>query len=222
MNPSYTKSLLEQIDAVLKVGEGLGFDEMEPSLSPRRMQQLMAMCQAVISRIAPIDSTHARIAEQILSSPYAEEYALERLLGVVESLRVSVASGYLQNVSELIHGEIFDDFIEMAGHLLDEGYKDPSAVVAGSALESHLRNLCTKSGVDSTIRSGAVERPKKAEQMNSDLCAAGVYSKLDQKNVTAWLDLRNKAAHGQYASYTKEQVNLMHMGVRDFIGRCPA
>ncbi|MCX5831579.1 MAG: hypothetical protein NT140_06800 [Deltaproteobacteria bacterium] len=182
----------------------------------------MAMCQAVISRIDPIDSTHARIAEQILSGSYAEEYALERLLGVVESLRVSIASGYLQNVSELIHGEIFDDFIEMADHLLDEGYKDPSAVVAGSALESHLRNLCTKSGIDATIRSGAVERPKKAEQMNSDLCAAGVYGKLDQKNVTAWLDLRNKAAHGQYASCTKEQVNLMHMGVRDFIGRCPA
>jgi hypothetical protein len=40
--------------------------------------------------------------------------------------------------------------------------------------------------------------------------------------VTAWLDLRNKAAHGQYADYTKEQVALTLQGVRDFISRHPA
>ena len=47
----------------------------------------------------------------------------------------------------------------------------------------------------------------------------GVYSKLDQKNVTAWLDLRNKAAHGKYAEYQIEQVALMLDGVRNFVTR---
>ena len=55
--------------------------------------------------------------------------------------------------------------------------------------------------------------------MNADLCKAGAYTKLDQKNVTAWLDLRNKAAHGSYDSYTKDQVVLMIAGIRDFITR---
>ena len=35
------------------------------------------------------------------------------------------------------------------------------------------------------------------DKMNSDLCGASIYEKLDQKNITAWLDLRNKAAHGR-------------------------
>lgn len=58
--------------------------------------------------------------------------------------------------------------------------------------------------------------------MNSDLVNAQVYSKLDQKNVTAWLDLRNKAAHGKYSEYTKDQVSLLIAGVRDFLTRNPA
>jgi hypothetical protein len=64
--------------------------------------------------------------------------------------------------------------------------------------------------------------PKKADGMNADLASAEVYSKLDQKNVTAWLDLRNKAAHGQYGEYNKEQVLIFISGVRDFITRTPA
>jgi len=57
--------------------------------------------------------------------------------------------------------------------------------------------------------------------MNADLTKADVYNKLDEKNVTAWLHLRNKAAHGKYDEYTKEQVNLQYSAVSDFITRVP-
>jgi hypothetical protein len=46
-----------------------------------------------------------------------------------------------------------------------------------------------------------------------------VYNKLDHKNVIAWLDLRNNAAHGKYNEYTQEQVELMLSSVSDFISR---
>ena len=55
--------------------------------------------------------------------------------------------------------------------------------------------------------------------MNSELASANIYNKLDQKSITSWLDLRNKAAHGQYLEYTKEQVELMYQGVTNFISR---
>ena len=64
--------------------------------------------------------------------------------------------------------------------------------------------------------------PQKADAVNAELVKANAYSKLDQKNVTAWLDLRNKAAHGHYTEYQKEQVALMIDAIRDFITRCPA
>ena len=55
--------------------------------------------------------------------------------------------------------------------------------------------------------------------MNAELGGAGVYNKLDQKNVTAWLDLRNKAAHGQYDQYTADQVTTVISGVQEFAAR---
>ena len=55
--------------------------------------------------------------------------------------------------------------------------------------------------------------------LNAELARAGVFGKLEQKMVTAWLDLRNKAAHGHYVHYTETQVQLMHQGVLDFTTR---
>jgi hypothetical protein len=106
----------------------------------------------------------------------------------------------------------------MAEHLTDNGYKDAAAVIAGSTLESHIRQLCTKF----SLPIATVGKPIKADTLNADLVKASAYTKLDQKNVTAWLDLRNNAAHGHYASYDAKQVSLMIAGIRDFITRHPA
>ena len=104
--------------------------------------------------------------------------------------------------------EVFADFIEMAEHLLDERYKDPAAVIIGSVLEEHLRQLCLSAGIRTEDVSATKVVPYKADRLNADLAKAGKYSKLDQKQVTAWLDLRNRAAHGKYAEYALEQVAL--------------
>ena len=110
-------------------------------------------------------------------------------------------------------------FLEMAHQLLAEGYKDPAAVMAGSVLEEHLRQLCQKHDIPTEITKPGCPQPKKADALNADLAKKQVYNKLDQKNVTAWLDLRNKAAHGKYQEYTKEQVSLMLQSLSDFLVR---
>ena len=119
----------------------------------------------------------------------------------------------------LISAEIFSDFIEMAQHLLSQNYKDPAAVIAGSVLEEHLRQLAISNGVEIEVETDGVLRPKKADRLNSDLAKAEVYSKLDQKAVTMWLDLRNKAAHGHFQEYTKDQVSNMIQSVIEFMVR---
>jgi len=40
--------------------------------------------------------------------------------------------------------------------------------------------------------------------------------------VTAWLDLRNKAAHAEYIEYNKEQVALFLQGLQLFVTAHPA
>jgi hypothetical protein len=136
-------------------------------------------------------------------------------VAVVEAMRDEIAGDWLFTLKGLIAAEVFADFLEMAEYLLEQGYKDAAAVIAGSTLEEHLRQLCHKHG----IKTDEGGRPKKAERLNADLVGANVYSKLDQKNVTAWLDLRNKAAHGHYTEYNQDQVRGMIAGATEFMAR---
>ena len=155
----------------------------------------------------------------ILSKAGVENaYVIPHVAGVLRSLRTAHEVGLLATIGELIHADVFEDFLEMAEHLLSEGYKDPAAVVIGSALEEHLRQLCLKTGTDVATAG----KPKKADQINADLAARSAYSKLDQKSITAWLDLRNKAAHGKYNEYSADQVGFLLQGVREFMARIPA
>jgi hypothetical protein len=149
------------------------------------------------------------------TSDYHGRYAL----GVLKAIRDQIHGGWMETTKGLVTAEVFADFLEMAEHLLDEKYKDPAAVVVGSVLEEHVRQLCIAIGVsvEDALRGSAVAR--KADSLNADLAKAGKYSKLDQKQVTAWLDLRNKAAHGKYSEYSNEQVVLMLAGVRDLVAR---
>ena len=180
---------------------------------------------AAIQRITGDSSAYSKQAEDI-GKKYGPQLPKDRaglLVGIMQALSDDLKAGYLKSVEELIHGELFGDFLEMARHLLDSGYKDAAAVIAGSSLEGHLRQLAKRwrVPVDKPNATGDIE-PKKADTVNAELVKANAYSKLDQKSVTAWLDLRNKAAHGHYTEYQKEQVALMIDGIRDFITRCPA
>ena len=108
----------------------------------------------------------------------------------------------------------------MAEYLIGEKYVHPAAVIIGSVLEEHVRQLCRASGLslEQPVASGGT-RPKTSHALNSELAKTNIYSVLDQKMVTAWLDLRNKAAHGRYTDYTPEQVSNMLSGVTEFVAR---
>ena len=53
--------------------------------------------------------------------------------------------------------------------------------------------------------------------MNSDLAKLEVYSKLQQKRVTAIAHLRNSAAHGEWDAFSDAQVSDMIRDVEGFL-----
>lgn len=177
---------------------------------------LQTRCLAAIERVSGKRSTYLRMAEGIAKEKISYRYQMTRLVGVVRALLDDLESNYMESIGELTRGDVFADYLDMAGHLLDKGYKDAAAVLAGSTLEVHLRKLCVKSNI--TII-GSNGKPKKADLLNSELHKAGTYSNLEQKSVTAWLSLRNDAAHGNYSKYVDQQVRLLVSGIRDFVAR---
>lgn len=216
------KQLDELTNEVSQLRAKSAHDDCSDVMSETKAVEIATRGYAAIERIAGKDSRYYVRAEQIREDQAYEQLKVLRLVGVLQSLSADLKAGYLRSVEELIHGELFGDFLEMARHLSESGYKDAAAVIAGSALEAHLRQLAKRFGVAIECVTHKGTEPKKTDTINADLVKAGSYSSLDQKNVTAWLGLRNKAAHGQYAEYSKEQVALLIDAVRDFMSRHPA
>jgi hypothetical protein len=181
--------------------------------------RVIILLGSTIERVAPPGSRYRTESDRIFERwGAANSMCLDYLPGIVAALRSDVEGDYLQSISELIHADVFSEFLGMAEHLLDEGYKEAAAVLIGGVLEEHLRKLASKNGI--AVVAGP--RPVRADRLNADLANATVYSRLYQKNVTAWLDLRNKAAHGKHDEYPKEQVALMLQWVQDFTARFAA
>jgi hypothetical protein len=228
MQSKLKEQLLQHIDDVLayqKTMREKGKYEDLSGLPSWEYERFITMALAAIERATGTDSVYSKQASETSKPREARPDWLRcfrTVASILESVRDAIKSDYLESASSIIHASLFADFLEMSQHLLDEGYKDAAAVIAGSSLESHLKQLASKHGVDSTVITSAGISPKKADRLNSDLAGAKVYSVLDQKNVTAWLDLRNKAAHGEYGKYAAEQVGLLISGIRDFITRNPA
>ncbi|MGW9188095.1 hypothetical protein [Streptomyces rubiginosohelvolus] len=117
-----------------------------------------------------------------------------------------------------MHADTYSDYLEMAEALLAKGYKDAAAVIAETSLEVHIRALCIKNGMTTAVAG----KPKKATTMNADLRKAGVYDGLQEKEVTAWLGLRNSAAHGDCGDYDHGKVRRFLDGVHAFMKEHPA
>jgi hypothetical protein len=207
---------LAQIDAVTARRK-----ELSDQWVPENVQEITTLSCAAIRRLAPPGSAYLDQMESVLKNTLksisrSRDEEVEILLrGILSALRGDYDAGRLQSFEELIHADLFSDFLEMAEYFLQEGYKDPAAVMAGGVLEEHLRKLCAKHGV-------TVPTKPKLDSMNSDLAKAGAYNKNDQKQVTAWAGLRNDAAHGNYGNYGDDEIKLMVAGIRDFSSRNPA
>ena len=215
------KALLERADYVLELGA-------ETVATQRRSDwgSYVDTSKAAEFRTAALSFLNSVFGSR---HPYYSDFSfkvtetklsdIQHGLGILRAARGEIEGGWLRTTRGLVSGEIFGDFLEMSDHLLDEGYKDAAAVIAGSALEEHLRQLAQVNSVDPNLDRNGQLIPKKADRLNADLAGASIYTKLDQKSVTAWLDLRNKAAHGKYEQYDRDQVALAIEGIRQFIVR---
>ena len=144
---------------------------------------------------------------------------LSELVATASALRDDIAAGWLTSVVELAHADTDAGYLEMAEGLLGQGYKDAAAVIAGTSLEVHLRALATKHGLGLQAPNGG---PKKMDAVNAELKAAGVYNAIKHKQVTAWLGIRNSAAHGNYGDYDEVAVEGLVNRVGNFAVKYPA
>jgi hypothetical protein len=211
---------VEELREVLAEAEELVPTDMDQWTSGTDPSQAISLMRSAIERFTPEDSSYRRQVAKLTQHPIAAARAdtAADLMGTLEALIRDFEKGRLRTLEELIHSDVSGDYLQQADVLLRAGYKDAAAVLAGSVLEQHLRQLAGKHGI--SVYGGGTW--KKADRLNADLAKAGIYGKTEQKTVTALLGRRNEAAHGHYEVYTGEDARLMLDQVRGLLARFPA
>lgn len=133
--------------------------------------------------------------------------AFKVLYAVFRSAKEDYEGGYIFSVGGLVKAEVLSDALDQAAELLKAGYKDPACVLVGVSLEVAIKHLVGKHALPIG----------KLDRMNTDLAKATAYNIAKQKQITAWADLRNKAAHGEWSAYSAADVADMLSGVERFI-----
>ncbi|HYH21458.1 MAG TPA: hypothetical protein VD995_22855 [Azospirillum sp.] len=120
------------------------------------------------------------------------------LSDLLERLIEDIEIGLLRSVEIRISAETFDDIIDHAESYLEEGRKDPAAVLVGVIFEDAIRKLNHLNGNDI--------KGKNLDALINALKTAGVLTKLEAKEALAAAGLRNEAAHAAWDEFENEQV----------------
>ena len=134
---------------------------------------------------------------------------LNRLISILRAAEDDLKNGFLITIKQLVQADVFDSELEQAKSLLQNGYKNAAAVIAGTVLETAIKEICLNNGIE-------LDR-KKLTHLNDELAKAGIYNKLQQKQITALADIRNNAAHGDYDQFTQEHVERMIEDIEKFL-----
>jgi len=154
------------------------------------------------------ESQHFKHFEKAARSPNATSWEiLERMSTVFLAAKEDFEGGYLTSVRGLVQAEVYDSELDQASELLKSGYKVAAAVIAGTVLETSLRELCDQSKVPHG----------KIDKMNADLAKQGVYNANMAKRITALAAIRNSAAHGKGNEFTDGDVTTMVDDIARFL-----
>jgi Domain of unknown function (DUF4145) len=163
--------------------------------------------QNLLARTFGRDSVHFANFATRFDDFSGSDSQFEQCRAVFRAAREDYEGGYLFNVRSLAKAEVLSDALSQARQLLEAGYKDPACVLARVALEATLKETADAHGV----------AHGKLDRMNADLCKAGIYNMAKQKQITAWADIGNNAAHGNWNQYNDHDALVMVDGVEALV-----
>ena len=205
--------ILGRLDGLIHMGE-----EVLATLHPRSnyvglwvnediFRQWRTSCLSFLNTL-PSEYIYRREFENCCQD--ADEDDVKQGVAVLRAARDDISGGYLQKVQTLVSASVFSDFLDMAEHLLDNGYKDPAASLIGAVLEDGLRRICGDNNI-------TVKSDDNISSLNQKLTQKPVYTLLQRKQIEVWNKLRDYADHGYFDQYSAENVKDMLQGVRNFL-----
>lgn len=201
-------SLIAKGYAVPKLPEGqqyvMGPVRYEPDAFSEWRSQSLALLRANL----PHDHTYVEQFAEGVDAP--EHDQLRAGIGILTALKEDVDGGYLSELRSIISAEVFTDFLEIAAHLLENGYHHAAASVAGAVLEDALRR---------ELRRRQLKAGSNLESLNQVCLDNDLYPALAYKQVKVWIEVRNHADHGEFEQVDSLVVESMIRDLPIFLRR---
>lgn len=140
-------------------------------------------------------SVYRRQAEEIRARGNTPS-AAEELGAVLARLKADIQAGLLGDLEDRVTGETYDDLLDHAQVYVDEGRKDPAAVLAGVVIEDTIRRICRIHSLEKTD----------LEQCINALTSNHILTKLEGKEAKTAAGLRNHAVHSQWDAFKADQI----------------
>jgi hypothetical protein len=197
-----------------------GAPSVERDWDRRRLAKWRANC---LTLLEPFGRQGTRLKEQLdfFAQVDGNKRDLESCVGILEALREDLEKGFLDELVLRVEAEVAANYMSQAEALLGEGVPGkfdhvPAAVLAGAVLEKALRTLCNQQQPP-IVTTDAKGIPKTLNPLIDDLKKAAVFNELKAKQLRAWADVRNKAAHGEFDQFKKSDVEQMIQGINIFL-----
>jgi hypothetical protein len=170
--------------------------------------------------VIPEGHIHRDTVQQ-LSNLQCSHDLLQQAVSTLRGIKDDLEKGFLDDMATSIEAEIACDYMGQAEQLLADGHRGkfdhvPAAVLGGAVLENALRKLCDQH--QPPIAQKAPNGTHKTlTPLIDDLKKAGVFNEAKAKQLRAWADIRNLAAHGEFDQFKRTDVEAMLSGINNFL-----
>jgi len=206
MNPKYQR-YADRLRELIEEGKKLSLqqDQHERYIKDNvAVNQFVVKVENIVASVFRRDSAHFERLKRTTKGHVQHNWEVDIVVGVLAGALDDLENGYLIGQEHLIAGGIFDSVLEEAKHLREHGHKDPAAILGRVVLEDCLRRLCREEGLDDSAKAAA---------MNEALRQKGRYAQPRWRQIQAWLDIGNSAAHGEFDKYTADEVERLLDGI---------
>ena len=144
-----------------------------------------------------------------------------KCIAIIEAFKESFEKGFFDDITIAIRADVTSSYLGQAEELLREGKTGqyahiPAAVLAGAVLERNLRDLCERQEPPVPTKTHKGEYLT-LNPLIDGLKKSGLYNELKAKQLRAWADIRNDAAHGKFDTFTSNDVQQMLAGISTFL-----
>jgi uncharacterized protein YutE (UPF0331/DUF86 family) len=210
------EQVLARIDELISQGQSLARrysqeDYWVKEITPA--QSWMASAANAILQIVPPGSFYRLEVDRLTTHEGLKTgiptTVLEKVLGVLLSVRAEAQTGLLAKLEYQVFATAFDDFLDHASSFHKSGKAKEAAILVSAVLEDTLKRIATKNGIS--------PEGLTLEPLIDEISKSGVFTTVKAKRMKSYAGVRNSALHAEWDKLDLKDIGNTIEGVRELL-----